>query len=174
MQGENAEIICNFPYSHLTFYKLIISGLLTAVNCYNVKSSTLVQDVFTAAKVFALLIIIVTGFVWLGMGHTEYLNDTMANTKYSLGYLSEAFYTGVFSYAGWNYLNFMTEELIEPEKNLPRAIMISMPLVTGIYLLANFAYFTVLTPSEILASDAVAVVSGHNRRATLINVLGSF
>ena len=152
-----------FSYSHLTFYKLIISGLLTAVNCYNVKSSTLVQDVFTAAKVFALLIIIVTGFVWLGMGHTEYLNDTMANTKYSLGYLSEAFYTGVFSYAGWNYLNFMTEELIEPEKNLPRAIMISMPLVTGIYLLANFAYFTVLTPSEILASDAVAVVSGHNQ-----------
>ena len=144
-------------------YKFIISGLLTAVNCYNVKSSTLVQDVFTAAKVFALLIIIFTGFVWLGMGHTEYLNDTMANTKYSLGYLSEAFYTGVFSYAGWNYLNFMTEELIEPEKNLPRAIMISMPLVTGIYLLANFAYFTVLTPSEILASDAVAVVSIHNR-----------
>ena len=152
-----------FSYSHLTFYELIISGLLTAVNCYNVKSSTLVQDVFTAAKGFALLIIIFTGFVWLGMGHTEYLNDTMANTKYSLGYLSEAFYTGVFSYAGWNYLNFMTEELIEPEKNLPRAIMISMPLVTGVYLLANFAYFAVLTPSEILASDAVAVVSGYNR-----------
>ena len=85
----------------------------------------------------------------------------MTNTNYSLGDLSIAFYTGVFSYAGWNYLNFMTEELKEPNKNLPLAIIISMPLVTCIYLLANFAYFTVLTPTEILASDAVAVVSNQ-------------
>ena len=93
------------------------------------------------------------------MGHTENLQDTMANTKWNVGNIAVAFYTGVFSYAGWNYLNFVTEELKEPEKNLPRAIVISLPLVTIIYLLANFAYFTVLTPSEILASDAVAVVS---------------
>ena len=131
---------------------------MTAINCHNVKSSTLVQDVFAAAKVLALIIIILTGFVWIGMGHTENLKDTMAYTNYSLGDLSVAFYTGVFSYAGWNYLNFVTEELIEPNKNLPRAILISMPLVTIIYLLANFAYFTVLTPTEIMASDAVAVV----------------
>jgi len=95
------------------------------------------------------------------MGHTENLKDTMAYTNYSLGDLSVAFYTGVFSYAGWNYLNFVTEELIEPNKNLPRAILISMPLVTIIYLLANFAYFTVLTPTEIMASDAVAVVNNQ-------------
>ena len=123
------------------------------------KSTTLVQDIFAAAKVLALIIIILTGFVWFGLGHVQNLQDTMENTNYSLGHLSVSFYTGVFSYAGWNYLNFVTEELKEPNKNLPRAILISMPLVTIIYLLANFAYFTVLTPTEILASDAVAVVS---------------
>ena len=136
-------------------------GFLTAVNCYNVKSTTLVQDIFAAAKVFALIIIIITGFVWLGLGHVENLEDTMANTKYSFGHLSVSFYTGVFSYAGWNYLNFVTEELKEPNKNLPLAIVISLPLVTVIYLLANFAYFAVLAPTEILASDAVAVVSNY-------------
>ena len=136
-----------------------ISGLLTAINCYNVKSTTLVQDVFAAAKVFALVIIILTGIVWMALGHAENFADPMANTNHSLGDLSLAFYTGVFSYAGWNYLNFVTEELKEPNKNLPLAIKISMPLITCIYLLANFAYFAVLTPTEILASDAVAVVS---------------
>lgn len=44
-------------------------------------------------------------------------------------------------------------------RNLPRAICISLPLVTVIYVLANIAYFVVLTQDEILASNAVAVVS---------------
>ena len=66
-----------------------------------------------------------------------------------------------------NYLNFVTEELKDPYKNLPRAIYISLPLVTVIYLLANVAYFAVLTPEEILTSNAVAVTFGEK-------VLGMF
>jgi len=72
--------------------------------------------------------------------------------KYAL-----AFYSGLFSYSGWNYLNFVTEELKDPYKNLPRAIWISLPLITLIYALANMAYFAVMAPQEMLASDAVAV-----------------
>lgn len=53
----------------------------------------------------------------------------------------------------------MTEELKDPYKNLPRAIYISLPLVTGIYVLANVAYLAVLTPQEMIASNAIAVVS---------------
>ena len=70
-----------------------------------------------------------------------------------------AFYSGIYSYAGWNYLNFMTEELQDPYKNLPRAIYISLPIVTFLYIMANVAYLSVLSPIEMLSSDAIAVVS---------------
>lgn len=46
-------------------------------------------------------------------------------------------------------------------RNLPRAIFISIPLVTFVYVFANIAYVTAMSPQELLASNAVAVVSGY-------------
>ena len=43
-------------------------------------------------------------------------------------------------------------------RNLPRAIYISIPIVTIVYVLSNVAYLTIVSPSEMLASNAVAVV----------------
>ncbi len=152
---------CEPPFEVIRLLAACVITLLTAINCYNVKSATLVQDIFTAAKVLALMVIVVSGIVWLGLGHTKNLSLPMSNTNWSPSKLSLAFYSGLFSYAGWNYLNFVTEELKDPNKNLPRAIYVSMPLVTVTYLLANLAYFSVLNRSEILSSNAVAVTFGN-------------
>ena len=54
----------------------------------------------------------------------------------------------------------MTEELKDPYRNLPRAIYISLPIVTCLYVLANVAYLAVLSPTAMLASNAIAVVIG--------------
>lgn len=92
------------------------AGLLTAINCYNVKWATRVQDFFTATKIFALLIIVIAGLVWLYQGHTENFQRPMAGTNTEPGYIALAIYSGLFSYSGWNYLNFVTEELQDPYK----------------------------------------------------------
>ncbi len=52
----------------------------------------------------------------------------------------------------------ITEEIENPSVNLPRAIMIGMPLVTICYVSVNIAYLTVLSPEEMISSPAVAVV----------------
>lgn len=46
-----------------------------------------------------------------------------------------------------------------PPRNLPLAIIVGIPLVTVCYILMNVSYFTVMTATELLQSQAVAVVS---------------
>ncbi|XP_066993972.1 Y+L amino acid transporter 2 [Anabrus simplex] len=129
--------------------------VLTFVNCWDVKWATRVQDIFTYAKLLALFIIIATGIVQLFKGHTEYF--TFAGTKSDVTELALSFYSGLFAYNGWNYLNFIIEELKDPVRNLPRAIAISCALVTVVYVMTNVAFYTTLSPIEVLGSNAVAV-----------------
>ena len=68
-------------------------------------------------------------------------------------------HSGLFAYNGWNYLNFVIEEMKDPVRDLPKAIIISVALVTIFYVLANVAFYTTLNVPEVLGSEAVAVVS---------------
>lgn len=134
---------------------------LTYLNSFDVRTTTKMQNVIMFTKIAALVFIILIGLGWMLSGHLENFDEPFANTETDPGKLSVAFYSGIFSYAGWNYLNFMTEELRDPYKNLPRAIYISLPLVTLIYVLANAAYLAVLTPQQMMASEAIAVTFGN-------------
>merc|ERR1712079_969413 len=110
-------------------------------------------DIFTYAKLLALFIIMATGVVQLGRGKTEHFNWN--DTETDVFKIALSFYSGLFAYNGWNYLNFVIEEMIDPVKDLPRAIAISCILVTIVYVLANIAFYTTLTPAEVLGSEAV-------------------
>ncbi|XP_042241847.1 Y+L amino acid transporter 2-like [Homarus americanus] len=148
---------CNIPDSAVRLIAALSITFLTFINCWNVRLTTKLQDAFMVTKIGALLIVIIAGMVHLFMGNTQNFNNAFEGTSTEPGQIAVSFYSGIFSYAGWNYLNFMTEELKNPFVNLPRAIYISLPVVTLVYVLANVAYLAVLTPTALLASDAIAV-----------------
>ncbi|XP_015785139.1 Y+L amino acid transporter 2 [Tetranychus urticae] len=146
---------CDPPEAATGYLAVVCIGLLTFVNCWDVKWSTRVQDFFTYGKLLALAFIIGTGIYQISLGHTEHYNFDNSETKITK--IAASFYSGLFAYNGWNYLNFVIEELKEPHKNLPKAIYISCILVTVVYTMTIVAFHSTLSVPELLASNAVAV-----------------
>nr|XP_039265763.1 b(0,+)-type amino acid transporter 1-like [Styela clava] len=140
--------------------------IVTLINYVSVRAAARVQVVFTAAKFIGLAAIIIGGLTRLGMGDpigisnfkNAFDKETMAGITASQ--IGLAFYQGLFSYDGWANLNRVTEEVKDPNKTLPRCIIIAVTGVTVFYVLVNVAYFSVLTPREILSSKAVAITFG--------------
>src|SRR5437763_1097343 len=62
----------------------------------------------------------------------------------------------LFTYGGWQQTNFIAEEILEPERNLPRALVLGVAGVVTVYLLANVAYLRVLGAGGLAASTAPA------------------
>uniref|UniRef100_A0A087X2M2 Solute carrier family 7 member 10 n=1 Tax=Poecilia formosa TaxID=48698 RepID=A0A087X2M2_POEFO len=154
---------CAPPYMATRLLSATCLLLLTWVNCSSVRMATRIQDVFTVGKLMALCLIIVVGLVQIfdGMSFTM---DTLLLNPYkppSIGQVALAFLQASFAFSGWNFLNYVTEEVVDPRRNLPRAIYISIPLVTFVYTLTNIAYFSSMSPEELLSSNAVAVTFGE-------------
>nr|CAI5868579.1 unnamed protein product [Callosobruchus analis] len=152
---------CKMPDFGVRLVAACIICFLSFLNGFNVKATVRLQNVFMFCKIGALVLIIIIGVVWMSLGNVDHFQNSFADSTTNPGKIAKAFYSGIFTYSGWNYLNFMTEELKNPFVNLPRAIFISLPLVTGIYVLANMAYLSALTPDELLSSDAIAVTFGN-------------
>ncbi|CAG5133795.1 unnamed protein product [Candidula unifasciata] len=152
---------CEAPESVIKIVSVLCICLVAAVNCYSVGLATKVQNFFTMAKLLAICVIVVGGFIKIFQGHTEFINEGFEDTSHDPSSIALAFYSGLWAYDGWNNLNYATEELKNPFVNLPRAIMLGIPLVTVCYLLTNLSYLAVMSKETLLASNAVAATWGQ-------------
>ncbi|KAJ6666045.1 hypothetical protein lerEdw1_000949 [Lerista edwardsae] len=151
---------CDPPIAVIKCLAAAAIVVITVVNTLSVKLASYVQNFFTAAKMVIVVIIIVSGIVLLAKGNTQNFQKSFEGSSLSVGAISLAFYNGLWAYDGWNQLNYITEELKNPYRNLPLSIIIGIPLVTVCYVLMNVSYFTVMTATELLQSQAVAVTFG--------------
>jgi APA family basic amino acid/polyamine antiporter len=131
--------------------------VLTLVNIKGTRDSADLQNWTTGIKVGAILLMAVALFSF-----GRELSDSSAAIwpEAFSGSLASGFglaMIGVlWAYEGWQYVTFSAGEVVNPQRNYPRALFVGTVILIGIYLLANLAYLAALGPAGVAASKSVA------------------
>ena len=149
---------------------------LTAINCLGVRAGSTLQSLLMVLKILAILGLIVCGLWSVGLTGPEQANETTAgagtggaSVVLSLGFLSTigaAMVPVLFAYGGWQTSTFLAGEIREPQRNLPRALIIGVMGVVILYLAVNFVYVSALGVSGLAntttpASDVMRLALGQ-------------
>lgn len=120
--------------------------LLTVINSLGIKAGALVQNLFTFLKVAAIFLLIALAFF---SSKGSFLNITSPETSLlpatiKTGFLATmaiAISKALFAFDGWTTGTFAAEEVKNPQRNLPLALILGTAAVTVIYMLTTAAYF---------------------------------
>jgi APA family basic amino acid/polyamine antiporter len=131
---------------------IALIALLGWLNYYGVKLGGNIQIGVTVVKVTLIAVIILVG---LGLGAPHAVAPaTIAPLTFS-GFIA-ALVAALWAYDGWNNVSMVSSEIRNPQRNLPLALIGGTLTVAAIYMLANWAYFHVLTAGEVASAERVA------------------
>jgi APA family basic amino acid/polyamine antiporter len=124
--------------------------VLSAINYIGVRPGSRVQTTLTIAKVAAILALLVILFAT----GTPHVPQTAGEVS-ARGFL-RALVAGLFAFGGWHMVTYAADETRDPERTIPRALMVGVAVVVAVYLLLNAAYLLVLPIEKVLASTHIA------------------
>lgn len=125
---------------HVSAGQLAAVGLifvLSLVQSLGIRRGSNLQNVLSLFKIGAILAIVVLA-VTIGQGNLAHFTPFFAfGTDTRADSLGLAFIPILFTYAGWNSIIYLAEEVKEPESNLPRALVRANLLIAFLYLGLN-------------------------------------
>ena len=169
--GEQVILDC-YPLKDigLKMMTIILIMFLSTVNYFGVAFGGIVQSTFTILKNLAIAFIIIVALA-SGAGSaanfSPFINSSFEFPSGSLlGAIILALSGAFWAYDGWNNITYLGAEVKEPQRNIPKAMMLGMGFVIVVYMLINLAYLYVLPVDEMkdssfLASDVMQRVVGN-------------
>jgi APA family basic amino acid/polyamine antiporter len=164
-----ARFISTFLPMKDIWVNILAAGIiwfLSIVNFLGIRPGSLVQNISTTLKILALLALIAVGILWFKAPHLNLgpLFPGGLDLKV-LSALGLALMPALFSYGGWQNLNFVAGEVKNPARTMPLAIISGVSLVVAVYVLSTVVYVKALplegiASSTKLASDAFQAMVG--------------
>ena len=163
-----ATILPLGPYG-TAIHAAIAVAVFTAINLIGTKQGKWTQHLFTMMDLGAILIIIVAGFFIASSGAVPAPSPSGGSMSGAIG-LAMVFV--LLTYGGWNEAAYLSAELRDVKRNMARTLIISVGVVTAIYLLVNLAYLNVfglagLARADAVASDLMRIAAGNTGAAII-------
>ncbi len=148
-----------FPQVPVTPCALIVVGGITAIHATNLKAGSHFQKVLTFLKVFVILGFIIAGFCYT----PQHVSSVLPQPDSLKEIFSPAFWVSLiyvsYAYSGWNAASYLAGDMHQPQKNLPRALLIGTLVVTVIYVTLNYVFLYSTPASELTGVLEVGHVS---------------
>jgi amino acid transporter len=163
---------------------IVALAALGFINYLGVRVGGSVQVILTIIKITSVGAIIVLGFALARPGGAGF--HPFLPSRYSVATLTGFFgalAASLWAYDGWEDLTLVGSEVKDPQRNIPRALILGVFFCGVIYMLFTAAShwvlpFAAIAQSEHVASDVVASISGHNAAlwvtlAMVVSALGT-
>ncbi|MCX6558395.1 MAG: amino acid permease [Candidatus Aminicenantes bacterium] len=168
--------ITPFKFIGLKGCTILLILFLTVINYLGVRLGSAVQILFTSLKIAAILAIVVLAFT---IGHGSLANFTQSAVAFSHGYTPVflafiiAMAGAFWAYDGWINITYLAGEIKNPQKNMPRAMIIATATFITIYLLINLAYFY-LIPAKVMGAKYLAAEASGQSYLVATDAASSF
>jgi basic amino acid/polyamine antiporter, APA family len=135
-------------------------ALQTAINVFGVRKGAILQNIATWLKFAAIAAFVLLG-VAIGKGSWAHLSSASAvpagtNAPSLLAGVGVALIAVFWAYDGWVYITWVSGEVKNPQRNIPRSLVFGLLLVGAIYLAINAVYVYALPVTGIAGATAVA------------------
>jgi APA family basic amino acid/polyamine antiporter len=163
-----------YTLSRAQVVAVAVIALLTWVNCRGVEAGAFVQNLFTVLKVGAIALLVIIGFASTKGSFAHFsplVGTTLGPAAVGMTFLAAAgaaMSKALFAYDAWNTVTFAAEEIREPQRNLPRALVAGSVVTTLVYTGACAVYLYILPLADMarvaenrVAADVAGVLMGR-------------
>jgi APA family basic amino acid/polyamine antiporter len=153
--GDYVSQVFSLGPKSSVMYAAIIVIVLTAMNIAGIRLSTLAQKIFTLTEVAGVLLVVVVGFFLLP--EQQAAPALPAGTATADNFIGLAMVFVLLTFGGWNEAAYISAELKSGQRGMVRVLVISIIIITVVYLLVNMAFLRVLGHAGMAGSDAVGI-----------------
>ena len=135
---------------------IVLTGLM---HSFTIRNSSKFQNLSTAIKIIFILVLIVLGFTIKGSStNAILLDDSWKQDLAKPGFAVSMVYVA-FAYTGWNAASYVVDEIYNPAKNLPKALIGSTLFVTVVYVFFQIALLKNATAAALQGKEEVTFIA---------------